>query len=155
MESDKNHVILWDFFKNAYFGQGVLSALNVLTDMIDLMRWSRAWVSILGYYEKRSDNLTIHNIFPTNAELAGCRSESQSGIDGDKFAITTGTIIIWWQRTYLRNVRHRKQLYETEQLIFLRKRANRANLNIRYRRFASYVSSRAGGDVVFDVFVPF
>ena len=41
-------------------------------------------MSILGYYEKkRLDNLTIHNISPTNAELAGCRSESQSGVDGD------------------------------------------------------------------------
>ena len=36
------------FKKNVYFGtffflgQEVLSALNVLTDMIDLMRWSRA-----------------------------------------------------------------------------------------------------------------
>ena len=30
--------LLWNFF----WGQEVLSALNVLTDMIDLMRWSRA-----------------------------------------------------------------------------------------------------------------
>lgn len=30
--------LLWNFFLE----QEVLSALNVLTDMIDLMRWSRA-----------------------------------------------------------------------------------------------------------------
>ena len=149
------------FLKNAYFGTFFFGTGSVECSQCTYRHdWLNEMVQGLSVdswilWKKRLDNLTIHNIFPTNAELAGCRSESQSGVDGDKFAITTGTIIIWWQRTYLRNVRHRKQLYETEQLIFLRKRANRANLNIRYRRFASYVSSRAGGDVVFDVFVPF